>query len=143
LILTVLEHIRSGAPGAVWRGTTYFTLWAVRIAGLLTEMDACVGCGAWLADPEADPENPERAFFRRGASGLVCMDCKRTYQMRDSWELTLNSRATAAEMLRKPVSQIAGEWSRETAADLRRFLQQQIESHIERRLITVPVLEAA
>jgi len=140
LILTVLEHIRSGAPGAVWRGATYFTLWVVRISGLLPEMGACTGCGAWLDDPES----PERAFFRRGASGLLCMDCKRTsVNARDAWELTLNSRHLAAEMLRKPVNQISGAWTRETAADLRRFLQQQIESHIERRLITVPVLEAA
>ena len=49
----------------------------------------------------------------------------------------------AEEMLRKPVAQIgqAG-WSRETCADLRRFLVQQIEQHIERKLITPPVLEA-
>ena len=46
-------------------------------------------------------------------------------------------------MLLLPVSQITGSWTRETGSDLRRFLQQQIESHIERRLITAPVLEAA
>jgi hypothetical protein len=34
------------------------------------------------------------------------------------------------------------EWSRETAADLRHFLVQQIELQIDRRLLTVPVLEA-
>ena len=49
----------------------------------------------------------------------------------------------AEEILRKPVAQIGQTaWTRETCADLRRFLAQQIESHIERKLITVPVLEA-
>jgi DNA repair protein RecO (recombination protein O) len=46
-------------------------------------------------------------------------------------------------MLKKPVGQLSPrEWTKETAADLRRFLIRQIEQHIERRLITVPVLEA-
>jgi hypothetical protein len=46
-------------------------------------------------------------------------------------------------MQRQPVGQIApAAWSQETASDLRRFLIQQIEIHIERRLITAPVLEA-
>jgi DNA repair protein RecO (recombination protein O) len=139
LLLTVLEHIRSGAPGAVWRGVTYFTLWTVKISGLLPEMHACLGCGAWLDDPES----PERAYFRRGANGLLCQDCKRIHQTSDASELSSNAREIAGQMQRLPVSQIAGEWNRETAADLRRFLQQQIESHIERRLITAPVLEAA
>jgi DNA repair protein RecO (recombination protein O) len=46
-------------------------------------------------------------------------------------------------MLRKPIAQIgeAG-WARETCADLRRFLVQQIEEHIERKLLTPAVLEA-
>ena len=48
----------------------------------------------------------------------------------------------AAEMLRTAVAQLQPrEWKRETAADLRRFLAQQIESHIERRLVTAPLLE--
>ncbi len=45
-------------------------------------------------------------------------------------------------MLRTPVSQISGPaWGQSTAADLRRFLVEQIESHVERRLITAPLLE--
>ena len=135
LLLTVLEHIRAGSVCAVWRAVTYFTLWAVKLAGLLPEMHACLSCGSWLDDPEA----PERAFYRRGTPGLMCRDCK----SRDADELNLESRALVREMLRKPLAEIGLDWKRDTASDLRRFLQQQIESHIERRLITVPVLEAA
>ena len=48
----------------------------------------------------------------------------------------------AAEMLRTPVAQLPRrDWKQATAADLRRFLVQQIESHVERRLITAPLLE--
>jgi DNA repair protein RecO (recombination protein O) len=38
LLLTVLEHMRTGNPGAVWRAVTYFSLWSVRLAGLLPEL---------------------------------------------------------------------------------------------------------
>jgi DNA repair protein RecO (recombination protein O) len=38
LLLTVLEHMRTGNPGAVWRAVTYFSVWAVRLAGLLPEL---------------------------------------------------------------------------------------------------------
>jgi DNA repair protein RecO (recombination protein O) len=52
------------------------------------------------------------------------------------------SRAVAEEMLRTPIAQLAGrEWSRDTAADMRRALVRAIEEHIERRLVTVPLLE--
>jgi DNA repair protein RecO (recombination protein O) len=139
LLLSVLEHMRSRVPFAPWRAVTYFTLWTVKLNGLLPEMHACLSCGTSLEDNEI----PERAFFRREWHGLMCADCKRTSGSRDFWELIPASRALSAAMLRKPVSEIESEWKRETASDLRRFLQQQIESHIERRLITAPVLEAA
>jgi DNA repair protein RecO (recombination protein O) len=37
LLLTVLEHMRTGNPGAVWRAVTYFSVWAVRLAGLMPD----------------------------------------------------------------------------------------------------------
>lgn len=52
------------------------------------------------------------------------------------------SRALVKEMLAKPIGQLAPrQWSRETAADLRRALVREIENHIERKLLTVEVLE--
>ena len=60
-----------------------------------------------------------------------------------SWELGADSRTIAAEMLRTPIGQLAPrDWSRTTAQDLRHFLVQQMEAHVERRLVTAPVLEA-
>jgi hypothetical protein len=56
--------------------------------------------------------------------------------------LSRESRESAGQILRQHVAQL-GEtnWTQSTAADLRRFLVQQIESHGERRLITAPMLE--
>jgi DNA repair protein RecO (recombination protein O) len=140
LLATVIEHMHSGKSGAVWQAVTYFSLWTVRLAGLLPELHTCLECGSWLDDPE----QPKRAFFSRFRDGLYCQDCRRSLDLRSSWDMSAESRVLAEEMLRTPISQIAERpWSQATAADLRRFLGQQIESHIERRLITFPLLEAA
>ena len=135
LLLAVLEHLRVSAQN-VWRGVTYFSLWVVRLAGMLPVLDVCLECGAWLDDPE----RPERAFFSRAAAGLLCEACR----INDSWEMSLESRAIAAEILKKPVAEVSpGPWPKSKAADLRRFLVQRMEDTTERRLITAPTLEAS
>ncbi len=140
LLITVLDYLRSGAAGCVWRGVTYFSLWAVRLAGILPELDACMGCGNWLDNPEAR----EEAFFSQYRAGLYCGHCRRNGELGRTWGLSVTSRDIAEEMLHKPVAQLEHtDWRRETAADLRHFLVRQIENHIERRLITAPALEAA
>jgi DNA repair protein RecO (recombination protein O) len=140
LLTAVLDHMRTGGSTAAWPAITYFTLWAVRLAGILPELHVCLGCGTWLEDEE----HPQRAFFSRHRAGLYCLDCRRALDLRNTWEMSRESRQLADEMLRTPVGQLAPRaWSQSTAADLRRFLAQQIESHIERRLVTFPILEAA
>jgi DNA repair protein RecO (recombination protein O) len=135
LLAAVLDHVQPGGPECVWRAVTYFTFWAVRLSGYLPDMDACSGCGAAIG---------EKAFFGRGCAGLLCGRCPAALAAGDRWQLSAPSRAIAGEMLRKPVGQLTVPgWRQETAADLRRFLVQRIESHIERRLITVPMLENA
>jgi DNA repair protein RecO (recombination protein O) len=140
LLLTVLDHLRSGAAGSVWRAVTYFSLWAARLAGILPELHVCLECGNWLDNPEAR----EPAYFSRYRAGLYCAHCRRSAELGKTWELSVTSRDIAEEMLRTPVGQLTyNGWQRETAADLRHFLVRQIEHHIERRLITAPALEAA
>ncbi|HWB86904.1 MAG TPA: DNA repair protein RecO [Bryobacteraceae bacterium] len=142
LLLAVLDYLRPDAEapdaGRVWRAVTYFSLWSVRLSGWLPELNVCLSCGSALDDPET----PERAFFGRGRTGLICDHCRRAQAMGNNWELSTESRTIAAEMLRLPVAQASrAAWTPETAADLRRFLVQQIESHVERRLLTAPLLE--
>jgi len=138
LLIAVLEHMRALEQGSVWRAVTYFSLWAVRLSGFLPDLNVCLSCGSLLADGEMR----ERAFFIRGRDGLLCGECRRTAGT-GSYELSVESRGLAEEMLRKPVAQMGQtNWARETCADLRRFLVQQIERHIERKLLTPPVLEA-
>lgn len=96
LLLAVLESLRA-APAAVWPAVTYFTLWAVRLTGVLP--------------PEL--------------------------------RVNAESQAIAQEMLSTHIGHLPSRtWTKATASDLRRFLVRRIEEHVERRLITVPILEA-
>ena len=58
-------------------------------------------------------------------------------------QVSAESRMIADEILTRPIAQLTPrEWTRATAADLRRFLVRQMEEHAERRLLTAPILES-
>jgi len=94
LMMSVLAHLRDG--GDIWQATAYFTLWAVRLTGVLPELR--------VSDETAE---------------------------------------IAGEMFAHPIASLAPrEWTKSTAQDLRRGLVRAMEQHIERRFLTVPLLEA-
>lgn len=94
LLLTVLDYLH--AQGEIWAAVMYFSLWAVRLSGLLPDL-----------------------------------------------KVGQESRAIAVEMLRTPIGELTHrQWTKATASDLRRFLVRQIEEHVERKLLTVPLLES-
>lgn len=124
----VLDALR---PGAIWLPLTYLDLWLVRLAGLLPEFDQCVECGKPLHS---------RAFFHPLADGLMCEEHKRLA----STEMSAHSRNLVHEMLRNGLPALVGRdgaWPRQTAADLRKFLRQRIEQHLEKRLNTAGILD--
>lgn len=127
LALSVVGQLQSDA---VWMPLTYFDLWIVRLIGLLPELSHCVKCGA--------PLNGDHAYFHPMADGLLCSRDKRLA----SHEISAESRALAAEMFRSAVGTFAGvPWPRHRGADLRKFLAQRIERHIEKKLVTAAMLE--
>ncbi len=106
------------------------------------------------------PAEPSEKFFRLL---LAVLDYLRQRQAEGVWQavgyfslwavklsgflpelrIAAESRAIAAEMLRTPIAQLSERaWTRATAADMRRALGRAIEEHIERRLVTWPMLEA-
>jgi DNA repair protein RecO (recombination protein O) len=127
LTLAVVHHLKADS---IWLPLTYFDLWIIRLIGLLPDLNACVMCGAVL--------NGSRAYFHPLADGLLCADDKRLA----STEICADSRKMAAEILHSPLNRLdrAG-WVRSRGADLRRFLAQRIERHIERKLVTAAMLE--
>ena len=94
LLATLLADLRSG--GDPWRAICYFSVWAVRLAGIWPETR--------VSDQTVE---------------------------------------IVGEMFEKPIGALAPrEWSKATASDLRRALVRALEQHVERRFLTVPVIEA-
>jgi DNA repair protein RecO (recombination protein O) len=127
LTLSVL-HVLTGSD--IWMPITYFDLWITRLVGFLPELTECAVCGRDL--------NGSRAYFHALADGLMCPDDKRLA----SSEISSESRALAAQMFRAPVEFFAEEpWSKAQGADLRKFLIQILQRHIEKKLVTAGMLE--
>jgi DNA repair protein RecO (recombination protein O) len=94
LMAAVLAHLR--ADGDVWASVLYFSLWSVRLTGILPEM-----------------------------------------------RVSEEAATIANEMLERPLGALTPrEWSKKTAIDLRRKLVRTMEHHIERKFLTIPILEA-
>ena len=98
--------------------------------GYLPELSECIVCGRTL--------NGSRAFFHALSDGLMCADDKRLA----SSEISGESRTLAGQMLRAPVESFAATAGRkEQAADLRKFLLQALQRHMEKKLVTAGMLE--
>lgn len=127
LALSVLAGLHGSN---VWLPITYFELWMTRLMGYLPELSECIICGRTL--------NGNRAFFHALSDGLMCLDDKRLA----SSEISSESRRLADEMFRMPVESFAAaSWPKKQGADLRKFLLQTLQRHIEKKLVTAGMLE--
>ena len=127
LTLAVLGSLRSED---IWLAVTYFDLWLARLAGFLPELSICTACGREL--------NGTRAYYHALADGLMCAEDKRLA----SSELSPQSRALAGEMFRLPVDALRQTpWPKSRGADLRKFVMQILERHLEKKLVTAGMLE--
>jgi DNA repair protein RecO (recombination protein O) len=127
LALAVLEALRESDP---WMPITYFELWMTRLMGYLPELSECIVCGRAL--------NGSRAFFHALNDGLMCADDKRLA----SSEMSVESRLLAGKMLRASVQSFAAtSEGKAQAADLRKFLLQSLQRHMEKKLVTAGMLE--
>jgi DNA repair protein RecO (recombination protein O) len=122
--------LQSLETDAIWFPVTYFDLWMVRLLGFLPPLDQCIECGESLVG--------QPAFFHALRDGLVC---QRDHRIASS-ELTAESRALAARMFRNPVDHFSAEpLPSSRLADLRKFLMQIIDRHLDRKLKTSIQLE--
>jgi DNA repair protein RecO (recombination protein O) len=127
LTLSVLQVLRGSD---IWMPVTYFDLWLTRLVGFLPELTECVVCGRDL--------NGSRAYFHALGDGLMCPEDKRLA----SSEISSESRVLAAKMFRAPVDSFVGApWPKAQGADLRKFLIQALQRHIEKKLVTAGMLE--
>jgi DNA repair protein RecO (recombination protein O) len=94
LLMAVLADLR--AEGNIWQAIAYFTLWSVRLTGVLPEL-----------------------------------------------RVSNETAEIVAEMFNTPITALQPrDWTKSTAVDLRRGLIRTMEQHIERRFLTVPLLES-
>lgn len=127
LTLSVLHVMQSQE---IWMPITYFELWLTRLVGFLPELTECIVCGRAL--------NGDRAYFHALADGLMCPEDKRLA----SSEISNRSRVLAARMFRGPVDSFSDlPWPKAQGADLRKFLIQILQRHIEKKLVTAGMLE--
>jgi DNA repair protein RecO (recombination protein O) len=127
LALSVIAGLRGTE---VWMPVTYFELWMTRLMGYLPDLGECMVCGRSL--------NGSRAFYHALTDGLMCADDKRLA----SSEISPESRSLAGQMFRAPLEHFAGvAWPKIQARDLRKFLIQILQRHIEKKLITAGMLE--
>jgi DNA repair protein RecO (recombination protein O) len=127
LALSVLQTM-TGAE--IWLPVTYFDLWLTRLVGFLPELSQCIVCGRSL--------NGSRAYYHALADGLMCVDDKRIA----SGELSKESRELAGLMFRAAVDSFAEmPWPKALGADLRKFLMQILQRHLEKKLVTAGMLE--
>ncbi len=127
--LTVSVLSRLQGPD-VWMPLTYFDLWLTRLMGFLPDFGECIVCGRVL--------NGSRAYFHALTDGLMCTEDKRLA----SSELSSASRALAAHMFRAPVESFAsGPCDKSRAGDLRKYLVQTLERHLEKKIVTAAMLE--
>jgi len=125
LTVATLEHLRTDS---IWMPVTYFALWCTRLMGWLPELHRCVECGGNLA---------QGAFYHSTRDGLFCSAHKRP----SASALSAESLALADAMLHQPLEALVGnKLTRGQGADLRRFLIQSLERHMERRLTSAAAL---
>jgi DNA repair protein RecO (recombination protein O) len=120
LLLAVLEQTTIERS---WMPLTYFSLWMTRLMGWLPDLASCTACGDRFA--------PGEASFHPDSDGLFCP----LHRQGVGSLLSVDSLTLAQRILREPVTAFVQEpWPRRRAQDLRRFTQQSLERHLERRL---------
>lgn len=126
LLLAVLDHTTVDQP---WMPLTYFSLWMTRLMGWLPELAGCTLCGERFA--------PGEASFHPQSDGLFCQ----LHRQGSGSQISPDSWVLAQRILREPVNAFEREsWPRRRGLDLRRFTQQSLERHLERRLRTADAL---
>jgi DNA repair protein RecO (recombination protein O) len=92
------------------------------------------------AGESAEPERPARMWT---AVTYVSIWAVRLAGVWPEFRVSHESAEIAQEMFVTPIAELKPrEWTKSTAADLRRLLVRTMEQHAERRFLTVPLLEA-
>ena len=129
LLLAVLRALKRS--GEVNRPLLYFNFWLLRLEGFLPDLEHCQECGRAFGD--------EAGYYGKGAEGLVCKDC-RTGAARQSVSAQALSFARTARQATLD-QWLAAEKAPAGCREARLFLEEVIDSHAEKPLVTRKLLE--
>lgn len=128
LLVTVLRALKTS--GEVTRPLLYFDYWVVRLGGFLPSFDACASCGRAFGE--------DGAYYSRGADLLLCRDCKPA----GSYHVATATLAMVRSACHTPLEKwLTGEKAPAGCREARHFLEEIIETHTEKQLITRKMME--
>jgi DNA repair protein RecO (recombination protein O) len=128
LVVAVLRALKHS--GELNQPLVYFDLWLLRLGGFLPETDRCSACGRELG---------ATGYYGPGSEGLVCEACRQT-------GIGESVPVAALQAAREACRGALDRWiaSAQPPAGLRQvrlFLEELIESHLEKKLVTRGMLE--
>lgn len=129
LLVAVLQALKRS--GEVNRPLLYFDYWLLRLGGFLPDLDRCSACGRSLEEGNG--------YYGQGSEGLFCEDCRPApaHEAVSVAGLAAIRSGCKASLMDWLVSEKPAAGSREA----RRFFEEVIESHLEKKLVTRPLLD--
>lgn len=128
LVLVVLRALKQSRE--INRPLLYFNYWLLRLEGFLPAFEKCFSCGQAFGQ--------QTAYYGRGLQGLVCSACRtgegrRPFAPRGLSMLRV-ARETALDRWISDEREPAG------ASEARCLLEELLESHLEKKLVTRTLL---
>ena len=131
LFLAVLRSLKHS--GEVTRPLLYFDYWLLRLGGFLPEFEHCQNCGRPLGD--------EGGYYGPGSEGLLCETCRVGVT---SQRLSPQASSVVETGCRRQLERwLSEEKAPAGCCEARRFLEDLIETHAERKLVTRAMMEEA
>jgi len=131
LLLAVLRSLKHS--GEITRPLLYFDYWLLRLAGFLPDFEHCQTCARELGE--------KGGFYGPGSEGLLCESCRTSLT---SQRISAQAAAAMRSGCHRPLER----WINEEKApagchEARRLLEDLIETHAERKLVTRAMMEEA
>jgi DNA repair protein RecO (recombination protein O) len=129
LLLAVLRALKHS--GETVRPLLYFNYWLLRVSGFLPELAQCMSCGRTLGE--------DCGYYGPGSEGLLCATCRSGAQ---NQVVSIETLAAVRAACQSPLDQwLTSEKTPAGAQEARRFFEEMIETHIERKLVTRAMLQ--
>jgi DNA repair protein RecO (recombination protein O) len=122
--LRALKHVRE-----TQRPLVYFNYWLLRLGGFLPDLARCATCGREIA---------REGFYGPGSEGLLCASCRPPHANRAVGVDTLGGIASACQGTLE--RWLTSEQAPARLGEARGFLEEVIEAHLERKLVTRQLL---